>query len=73
MVCQSLSLDVEIPQAETRYVIVEKNDLHAKIKLGLPVKLDKYRVGYKLKDNIKSAIIDEFRQNTRKYEPRLSK
>ena len=70
MVCQSLSLNVDMPQAETRYVIVEKNDLYSKILNGQPVKLDKYRVGYKLKDKIKSAICDEMKQHTRKYERR---
>jgi hypothetical protein len=57
--CQS-QLSVEnVPKAETRFVFVEKNELHNKIKLGLPIKLEKYRVGYKSKDTIRSALLDE--------------
>ena len=73
MMCQSQLSIENVPKAETRFVFVEKNDLYNKIKLGLPVKLEKYRVEYHCKDNIRSALIDEMRQRTRKYERRSEK
>ena len=42
MMCQSQLSIENVPKTETRFVFVEKNELYTKIKLGLPVKLEKY-------------------------------
>lgn len=58
MICQHLP-NLSVPQTETRYVFVQKNDLASKILNEQPVKLEKYRVEYQCKDAVKSAIVDE--------------